>query len=48
VDAPGRLRLRGKQVELHAEGRVQLHVGDDVVVRGEVIHLDRASAINRP
>ncbi|MBV1861639.1 MAG: hypothetical protein KUG77_24685 [Nannocystaceae bacterium] len=38
---PGRLRLRGKSVELEAEqGSVNVRATDDVVVRGEVIKLN--------
>lgn len=40
INAPGRLRLRGKQVELHTEGRVEIKASDDVVIRGEVIRLN--------
>ena len=39
--APGRLRLRGKQVQVQAEqGPVEVHATDDVVLRGEVIKLN--------
>lgn len=41
VRAPGRLRLRGKTVQIEAEqGQIDLKATDDVVVRGETIRLN--------
>ncbi|MBL4682986.1 MAG: hypothetical protein JKY37_00235 [Nannocystaceae bacterium] len=38
---PGRLRLRGKSVELRAEqGRAEIHATDDIILRGEIIRLN--------
>jgi hypothetical protein len=41
IAAPGRLRLRGKHVQVQAEqGPVDVHATGDVVLRGEVIKLN--------
>lgn len=41
IAAPGRLRLRGKHVQVQADqGPVEVHATDDVVLRGEVIKLN--------
>lgn len=41
VDVPGHLRLTGRTVELQAtEGSAEIEAHDDVVVRGETIHLN--------
>lgn len=41
LDVPGRLALRAGKLSLSArEGSVEIEAGDDVVVRGEVIHLN--------
>lgn len=41
LDVPGRLSLSGGRLRLVArEGSVEIEAGDDVVVKGEVIHLN--------
>jgi hypothetical protein len=41
IAAPGHLRLSGRTVELRAtEGNAEIEAEDDVVVRGETIHLN--------
>jgi hypothetical protein len=41
LDVPGRLHLRAGALHLEArEGSVEIRAGDDVVVKGEVIHLN--------
>lgn len=41
LDVPGRLALRAGKLSLAArEGSVEIEAGDDVVVKGEVIHLN--------
>lgn len=41
LDLPGKLRISAKSIELEPkQGQARIEASDDVVVNGEVIHLD--------